>query len=395
MSASGREVVLGIGGGIAAYKSADLLRRLQDHGFRVTVVPTPAALNFVGSATWEALSGRRVASEVWENVPGVAHVQLAENADFILVAPATADLIARVAHGRADDLLTNILLASGAPTMFVPAMHPHMWQNAATVENVKTLRARGFKVIDPDVGRLTGADTGVGRFPETARIIEEFEELVGSTADLLDKKVLITAGGTREPIDAVRFIGNRSSGKQGFAIAQAALARGAKVTVIAANCAELVLEGAEIIRVETTAQMGKALADNFDASDILIMCAAVADARPSHVPEGKIKKSDLQSISLVENPDLLADIAKRKRKNQFLIGFAAETSEHLANARRKLESKDVDILYVNDVSDGAVFGSDLTRGTIITKDGAVLEVTEATKDTLANVLLDQLIFRLG
>ena len=216
MQGFGREVILGVGGGIAAYKSCDLLRRLKDHGYAVTVVPTPSSLNFVGSATWEALSGRKVTSEVFESVEEVRHVSLAKKANFIIIAPATADLIARMSAGRADDLLTNVVLASNSPILIVPAMHPEMWNDAATRANVQTLRSRGYLVMDPDVGALTSGDVGQGRFPETARILEEFSSLTQSRADLLGKKVLITAGGTREAIDPVRFIGNQSSGSRGM-----------------------------------------------------------------------------------------------------------------------------------------------------------------------------------
>jgi phosphopantothenoylcysteine decarboxylase/phosphopantothenate--cysteine ligase len=394
-SSSGREVVLGIGGGIAAYKSCDLLRRLQEYGFLVTVVPTPASLNFVGATTWEALSGRPVLSEVWQDVASVAHINLASHADYILIGPATADLIARIAHGRADDLLTNVVLASGAPKLIVPAMHPQMWLNPSTVANVEILRERGFIVMEPEVGRLTGSDVGQGRFPETAKILEQFQEIVGWNSDLLGYRLLITAGGTREPIDPVRFIGNRSSGKQGYAIAQAAVTRGAQVQLIAANCELPDIEGVEIIPVETTADMARVLDERFSECDALIMCAAVADAKPVRQSIEKIKKNELESIELEPNPDLLASLAAKKGPSQVLVGFAAETQDHLENAAQKLLRKNLDLLYVNDVSGGAIFGSDMTRGTIITRDGGEIVVSEATKDTLANVLLDQVNFRLS
>lgn len=389
MSSSGREVILGVGGGIAAYKACDLLRRLQDHGFLVTVVPTSAALNFVGTATWEALSGRSVLTQVWEDVPGVAHIQLAQHADFILIAPATADLIARVAQGRADDLLTNVLLASSAPKMIIPAMHPNMWLNPSTVENVATLRSRGYIVIDPDVGRLTGSDIGPGRFPETWRILEEFHQMVGENADFLGRKVLVTAGGTREPIDPVRYIGNRSSGKQGYAIAQAAAARGASVQLIAANCDLPDIEGVTITRVESAAELEAAIDEQFDWCEVFFMCAAVADARPVRRENEKLKKGALSSIELELTPDLLAKAASKRKPGQVIIGFAAETQDHMANAEKKLREKGVDLLYVNDVSAGAIFGSDHTRGTVISKDGTIITVSEGRKETLANVLLDQ------
>lgn len=395
MSASGREVILGIGGGIAAYKSCDLLRRLQEHGYLVTVVPTPASLNFVGSTTWEALSGRAVLTEVWQDVASVAHINLASKADYIIAAPATADLIARMAQGRADDLLTNVVLASGAPKLVVPAMHPQMWLNESTVANVEILRTRGFIVMEPEVGRLTGGDVGQGRFPETSKILEQFQEIAGWNADLLGRRILVTAGGTREPIDPVRFIGNRSSGKQGYAVARAAVVRGAQVQLIAANCELPDIEGVEITRVETTSEMAEVLAEKFPECDALIMCAAVADAKPVQISPEKIKKDQLESIALEPNPDLLAGLSASKKVSQVLVGFAAETQAHAENAVKKLKAKNLDVLFVNDVSGGAIFGSDQTRGTIISKGGADIVVSEASKDTLANVLLDQVSFRLS
>ena len=394
MSSSGREVILGIGGGIAAYKSCDLLRRLRDLGFLVTVVPTPASLNFVGTTTWEALSGRPVLTQVWQGVASVAHINLAARADFILIGPATADLIARVAQGRADDLLTNIVLASGSPKLVVPAMHPKMWLNAATIANVQILRSRGFIVMEPEIGRLTGSDVGQGRFPDTSTIVDQFQEIVGWNADLLGRRILVTAGGTREPIDPIRYLGNRSSGKQGYAVAQAAIIRGAQVHLIAANCDLPDIEGVETTRVETTAEMASVLDERFADCDALIMCAAIADAKPVRQSLQKIKKTELQSIQLEANPDLLAHLSAKKKPSQVLVGFAAETQSHLENAAKKLLGKDLDLLYVNDVSGGAIFGSNMTRGTIITRDGGQIIVSEATKDTLANVLLDQVNFRL-
>ncbi len=394
MTLQGREVILGVGGGIAAYKSCELLRRLQDRGYVITVVPTPNSLNFVGAATWEALSGRPVTTQVWESVHTVPHIALADRADFFLIAPATADLIARLAMGRADDLLTNLVLASDVPKMIVPAMHPSMWLDPATVSNVATLRARGFKVMDPEVGRLTGDDLGPGRFPETASIISTFDEMTGQRQDLQGKKVLVTAGGTREAIDPVRFIGNRSSGKQGIAVALAARNRGAQVQLIAANCDVTAIKGIELIPVESTAQMQQALIDNFDQCDLLIMSAAVADARPLHASSEKIKKASLATIELQANPDLLADLSARK-KAQVMIGFAAETQDHLKEARRKLEAKGLDVIYVNDVSGGAIFGQDTTMGTILIRNEADIAVKEVSKDALSNTLLDHAIRQLG
>ena len=394
MTLQGREVILGVGGGIAAYKSCELLRRLQDRGYVITVVPTPASLNFVGTATWEALSSRPVNTQVWESVHTVPHIALAERADFFLIAPATADLIARLAIGRADDLLTNLVLASDVPKMLVPAMHPSMWLDPATVANVNTLRQRGFIVMEPEVGRLTGSDIGPGRFPETAAIISRFDEVTGQVQDLKGVKVLVTAGGTREPIDPVRFIGNRSSGKQGMAIANAAKNRGAQVQLIAANCDVASLTGIDVIHVETALEMQSALQTHFDSCNILIMSAAVADARPTQISDQKIKKATLNSIELQQNPDLLAELSPRKGK-RVMVGFAAETKEHLQEARRKLESKGLDVIYVNDVSGGAIFGQDTTMGTILLRNEADIAIKEVSKDALSNVLLDHAIRQLG
>ena len=394
MSLLGREVILGVGGGIAAYKSCELLRRLQDRGYLLTVVPTPSSLNFVGKATWEALSGRPVNTQVWESVHTVPHIALAERANFFLIAPATADLIARIAQGRADDLLTNLILASDVPKMIVPAMHPSMWLDPATVANVKTLRDRGYLVMDPEVGRLTGDDIGPGRFPEVPSIIHNFDQMTGQTQDLKGKRVLVTAGGTREAIDPVRFIGNKSSGKQGISIAKAAAARGADVHLIAANFDTDSLSGIHITKVESTSEMKQALDSNFDQCDILIMSAAVADARPKSSAVDKIKKAFLGSIELEENPDLIATVSARK-SHQVIVGFAAETKDHLQEARRKLESKGLDLIYVNDVSGGAIFGQDQTMGTILLRNDADIAVKEVSKDALGNLLLDHAIRQLG
>lgn len=394
MSVTNREVILGIGGGIAAYKSADLLRRLQDNGFSITVVPTPSSLNFVGAATWEALSHRPVTTQVWERVDEVRHVALAQHSDYILIAPATADLIARLAAGRADDLLTNCVLASNAPKMLVPAMHTSMWLDPATVANVALLRSRGFHVMEPANGRLTGSDSGQGRFPDTNAIIEEFLKITDSEADLVGKTVLVTAGGTREAIDPVRFIGNRSSGKQGIAVAKAAAARGAKVELIAANISAENIPGVTITHVETAEQMLVALHNSFPDADILVMAAAVADAKPKIKAVEKIKKALFTSIELEANPDLLASLMPLKG-NQVMVGFAAETSELLASAQKKLASKGLDLIYVNDVSNGAIFGQEVTEGTILTVKGEIIPISQQSKDTLANLLLDYAIKQLG
>ena len=394
MQGFGREVILGVGGGIAAYKSCDLLRRLRDLGFGVTVVPTPSSLNFVGSATWEALSGRKVTTEVFESVEEVRHISLAKNSQFIIIAPATADLIARITAGRADDLLTNVILASDSPVLIVPAMHPEMWNDAATKANVKTLRQRGYHVMDPDVGALTSGDVGQGRFPETSRILEEFSAITDVQSDLRGKKVLVTAGGTREAIDPVRYIGNLSSGKQGYAVARSALTRGAEVTLISANSNLPDIQGVKMIKVENAHQMLKALEDEFSHSDILVMSAAVADARPLQLAESKIRKSEFTNIALIENPDLLQTISARKA-HQVIVGFAAETSENLHAAQEKMTAKGADILYLNDVSGGDIFNSETTHGFILAQGKEPLKVAETTKDTLAHQLLDEALLQLG
>lgn len=380
------EILLGVGGGIAAYKSCDLLRRLQERGHNVTVVPTPASLNFVGRATWEALSGKPVHTEVWEAVDKVNHVKIGDKSDFIIIAPATADLIARIAHGRADDLLTNSILASSAPKLLVPAMHPKMWLNQATQANIEILKSRGFVIMQPDVGRLTGSDSGIGRLPEIPAIIEEFVRHFETTKDLSGKRILITAGGTKEDIDDVRFIGNRSTGRQGLAIARTAQARGALVTLIAANLDTSDLSGINVIPVRNTEQLGRALSSEFDKCDVLIMAAAVSDVRPE-AASGKIKKNDLNQLNLIKNPDLLQEISKI-RSNQLLVGFAAEESENLlGEGRRKLHEKNLDMIYANDIRSGAIFGSDSTSGVLIDKDNTI-EVSNMSKVALAGLLLD-------
>ena len=381
------KVILGVGGGIAAYKSCDLLRRMQERNYDVTVVPTPSALNFVGTATWEALSGKKVTTKVWESVDEVRHVKLAAENDLILISPATADLIARIAMGRADDLLTNLVLASDAVKVLVPAMHPNMWNNAATVANIALLRERGFHVMRPATGRLTGTDSGVGRLPDTSEILSFLASVISDEQDLLGKRVLVTAGGTREAIDPVRYIGNRSSGKQGYAIAQAALDRGAEVRILSANVSLPDPVGAIVVRVESTKDLEIELERYFSSADLLVMAAAVADARPAQVGTEKLKKDSYREISLVENPDLVAQISQQKQR-QVIVGFAAETSINVAEATRKLLAKGLDLIYLNDVSTGEIFGSDSTQGVFITSEGKEIPVSKSNKATLANQLLD-------
>jgi phosphopantothenoylcysteine decarboxylase/phosphopantothenate--cysteine ligase len=399
MFVRGRQILLGIGGGISAYKSCELVRRLQDNGFVVSVVPTQSSLNFVGVSTWAALSGKKVYTDLWSDVEEVPHISLAQNCSAIVIAPTTADLLSRLAQGRADDLLTNIVLASTKPKILVPAMHPEMWSNPATVSNVNILRERGFLIIEPDHGRMTGNDVGVGRYPEVSRIIEEINQHLLHNADLLGKKILITAGGTRENIDPVRYIGNRSSGKQGFALAYAAAKRGAQVHLVAANTQLPVIEGITTTFVETAEEMATVVKDEFPLSDVLIMSAAVSDFKVAQSSDHKIHKQEFKPIDIVLNPDIVASVGVIKHSGQFVVGFAAETSaeiEKLQSAGRdKLLAKGLDLIYVNDVSDGKIFGDDQTTGMLIAKSGNVIDVPMISKDTLSEILLDQLLVELG
>ena len=391
MSAPTREIILGVGGGIAAYKACDLLRRLQDLGFSVTVVPTPSSLNFVGKATWEALSGRKVTTEVWESVEEVRHVSLARDAEAIIIAPATADLIARIAAGRADDLLTNTVLASTAPILIVPAMHTAMWENSATQANIETLRSRGVDVLEPAEGALTSGDIGKGRFPETADILQRFIEQTLAPQDLAGQKVLVSAGGTREAIDPVRFIGNRSTGIQGIAIAEAARSRGADVTLVIANSFLSTHPNIHRFDVETVSDMKSALEIHFSATDYLFMSAAVSDARPVETASEKIKKADFRSIELVENIDVLKGLTANKSQ-QLVVAFAAETdSDSIAQAQAKMARKGADVIYLNNVSGGAIFGATSTSGSIIDATGLAKEFTDITKESLAHALLNHAI----
>jgi phosphopantothenoylcysteine decarboxylase/phosphopantothenate--cysteine ligase len=399
MFTRGRKLLLGVSGGISAYKSCDLLRRLLEQGFIIDVVPTSASLNFVGKATWEALSGRKVLTDLWSEVEQVPHIAMARENNLIVIAPTTADLLAKLAAGRADDLLTNIVLASTAPKVLVPAMHTEMWLNPATVANVKTLQDRGFVVVAPDEGRMTGSDVGVGRYPEVNKIIEIINLTARITADLVGKRILITAGGTREPIDPIRFIGNRSSGRQGFALAAAAASRGAQVHLIAANTDLPVIPGVIMTSVETADQMAAVLEYEFPECDALIMSAAVADAKAAKFSDQKIKKEMFDYLSLSKNPDILTNLSKKKKPEQIIFGFAAETVSEVAELQRrgeeKLASKSLDLIYVNDVSDGAVFGSESTQGIILDKNLDVIKVPLISKETLSVILLDKLVSKLG
>jgi phosphopantothenoylcysteine decarboxylase / phosphopantothenate---cysteine ligase len=411
-AAAGRRVVLGVTGGIAAYKACELLRRLTESGHDVTVVPTTAALEFVGAPTWAALSGKPVATEVWADVHRVPHVRIGQHADLVVVAPATADLLARAAHGIADDLLTNTLLTARCPVVFAPAMHTEMWEHPATRANVATLRSRGVLVLEPAEGRLTGADTGRGRLPDPTEIFEVARDVLArstsgdgtrmaSTADLAGRHVVVSAGGTREYLDPVRFLGNRSSGLQGVALARTAAARGAEVTLVAANVDVPDPAGVKVVRVESTAELRDAVVTAAAGADAVVMAAAPADFRPVSVSGAKIKKSDdggAPTLELTQNPDILAELSRSRREaGQVIVGFAAETGDEqgsvLEHATAKLARKGCDLLVVNDVSGGQVFGSPDNEAVILDATGTAVGVPRGSKGALAHVIWDQVLSR--
>lgn len=416
-------ILLGVSGGIAAYKAVLLLRLLREQGHAVRVIPTRAALEFVGAPTFEALSGEPVSTEVFDDVPGVQHVSLGQHADLVIVAPATADLMARAAAGLADDLLTTTLLAARCPVVLAPAMHTEMWDHPATRANVATLRERGVHVIEPASGRLTGKDTGPGRLPEPEDIAREALSLVEPSRvepslvepvetpspgpvenlDLAGRRVVVSAGGTREAIDPVRFIGNRSSGRQGVALAQAAAARGAEVTLVAANLAADVTDqvrtgpqACAVVQVESTAELRDAVRAAGAKADVVVMAAAVADFRPAATPDAKIKKVPGQGpapIELVENPDILAELAHdRLRAGQVVVGFAAETGDAtgsvLEHGRAKARRKGADLIAVNAVGSGRGFGTESNEVTILDGAGDVVGLASGSKREVADALWD-------
>lgn len=396
------KVVLGVSGGIAAYKACELLRRLTESGHDVRVVPTQSALHFVGAATWSALSGHPVSTEVWADVHEVPHVRIGQGADLVVVAPATADMLAKAAHGLADDLLTNTLLTARCPVIFAPAMHTEMWEHPATQENVATLRRRGAVVIEPAVGRLTGVDTGKGRLPDPGEIFEVCRRVLArgvAAPDLAGRHVVVSAGGTREPLDPVRYLGNRSSGKQGYALARTAAARGARVTLIEANTGIADPAGVDVVHVGTAVQLREAVLKAAADADAVVMAAAVADFRPAAYAEGKIKKKDGQEpapIVLVRNPDILAEIStERARPGQVVVGFAAETDDVLANGREKLRRKGCDLLVVNEVGERKTFGSEENEAVVLAADGGETPVPYGPKESLADIVWDLVVPRLG
>nr|WP_221935744.1 bifunctional phosphopantothenoylcysteine decarboxylase/phosphopantothenate synthase [Janibacter cremeus] len=416
---------MGVGGGIAAYKAALLLRLFTEGGHEVTVVPTEAALHFVGAPTWEALSGRQVQTDVWSNITDVPHVRIGQQADLVVVAPTTADLLAKAAHGLAGDLLTNVLLTARCPVVLAPAMHTEMWEHAATLANVATLRERGVSVIEPASGRLTGTDTGPGRLPEPEDIHAAAMAAVdctagpqfpgvsarglaagsGSVHDLTDRSVLVSTGGTREPLDPVRYLGNRSSGKQGLAVAEAAAARGARVTLVAANLDLPVAPGIDLVPVETALELQAEMDARAAGHDVVVMVAAVADFRPADYAEAKIKKTHdpadpdaAPSIALVRNPDVLAGLvtARGDAAAPLLVGFAAETGDATGSVldlgRAKLARKGCDLLVVNEVGEGLTFGAEDTTVHVLTRGSDdTVDIGPASKRVVSDGIWDAVV----
>lgn len=402
-----KQVIVGVSGGIAAYKACTVVRQLTEASHRVRVIPTESALRFVGAATFEALSGEPVCTDVFADVPAVPHVHLGQQADLVVVAPATADLLARAAAGRADDLLTATLLTARCPVLFAPAMHTEMWLHPATVDNVATLHRRGAVVLEPATGRLTGADSGAGRLPEAEEITTLAQLLLerhdALPYDLAGRKLLVTAGGTREPIDPVRFIGNRSSGKQGYAVARVAAQRGADVTLIAGHTAGLVdPAGVEVVHVSSAQQLADAVSKHAPTADVLVMAAAVADFRPAQVATAKIKKGveGPPTIELLRNDDVLAGVVRARAHGQLpnmraIVGFAAETGDAngdvLFHARAKLRRKGCDLLVVNAVGEGRAFEVDSNDGWLLASDGTESALQHGSKTLMASRIVDAIV----
>ena len=405
-----KRIIVGVSGGIAAYKACTVVRQLTEAGHQVRVIPTESALRFVGAATFEALSGEPVQTGVFEDVPQVPHVAIGQGADLVVVAPATADLLARAVAGRADDLLTATLLTARCPVLFAPAMHTEMWQHPATVDNVATLRRRGAVVLEPASGRLTGADSGAGRLPEAEEIVTFAQLLLerhdAMPYDLAGVKLLVTAGGTREPIDPVRFIGNRSSGKQGYAVARVAAQRGAEVTLIAGHTAGLIdPAGVEVVQISSAQQLADAVSKHAPDTHVLVMAAAVADFRPAQVATAKIKKGATEdtappTIELVHNDDVLAEAVQARAAGQLpnmraIVGFAAETGDAngdvLFHARAKLRRKGCDLLVVNAVGEGKAFEVDHNDGWLLASDGTESALQHGSKTLMASRIVDAIV----
>ena len=395
-------IVLGVGAGIAAYKVCELLRLLTEDGYRVRVAPTRDSLRFVGAATWAALSGEPVATSAFADIHNVPHIRLGQEANLVLIAPATADLLAGAAAGRADDLLTSVLLVARCPVVFAPAMHTEMWEHPATSANVRTLRDRGCLVLEPASGRLTGADTGPGRLPEPDELYQAAVRVLargaaGLAPDLAGRRVVVSAGGTREELDPVRFLGNWSSGRQGYALARTAAARGAEVTLVSANVDLADPAGTKVERVTSARQLESAVLAAAAAADAVVMAAAVADYRPEARSDEKVKKAGAapEPLRLVENPDILRELAAHRRAGQVIVGFAAETEDVLAHGRAKLAAKGCDLLVVNRVGRGLAFGTEDNEAVVLAADGSATTVPRAPKDVLADVVWDLVTARMG
>ncbi|MGV9803226.1 bifunctional phosphopantothenoylcysteine decarboxylase/phosphopantothenate--cysteine ligase CoaBC [Mycobacterium sp. NPDC003449] len=401
---AGKRIVVGVSGGIAAYKACTVVRQLTEAGHSVRVLPTESALQFIGAATFEALSGNPVHTGVFTDVHEVPHVRIGQEADLVVVAPATADLLARAVAGRADDLLTATLLTARCPVLFAPAMHTEMWFHPATVDNVATLRRRGVVVLEPASGRLTGSDSGAGRLPEAEEITTLAQLLLergdALPYDLSGVKALVTAGGTREPLDPVRFIGNRSSGKQGYAMARVMAQRGAEVTLIAGNTAGLIdPAGVDVVHIGSAAQLHDAVSKRAPEANVLVMAAAVADFRPAQIATAKIKKgaSEPSSIDLVRNEDVLAGAVRARAEGQLpkmraIVGFAAETGDAngdvLFHARAKLKRKGCDLLVVNAVGENRAFEVDHNDGWLLSADGTEAALEHGSKTLMATRIVD-------
>lgn len=395
-------VVLGVAGGIAAYKAVEVLRQLTETGYEVRIVPTEGALRFVGEATWAALSSRPVATDVWTGAEDVPHVSLGRRADLVLVVPATADLLARAATGRADDLLTATLLTARCPVVYAPAMHTEMWEHPATRANVVLLRARGAVVVEPATGRLTGTDSGPGRLPEPDEIALVARAVLdrgadGLRPDLAGRRVVVSAGGTREHLDPVRFLGNRSSGRQGYALARAAVARGAEVVLVSANVALPDVAGTKIVRVVSAADLRETVLAERGSADAVVMAAAVADFRPVARQPYKIKKvgaGEPDPVALTRTPDVLAELGAGRPRAQVLVGFAAETDDVLRNGRDKLRRKGCDLLVVNEVGEGRGFEVPDNAAVVLGADGSETRIPTTGKDLLAHRVWDLVAARL-
>jgi phosphopantothenoylcysteine decarboxylase/phosphopantothenate--cysteine ligase len=388
----GKRVVLGVSGGIAAYKAIEVCRRLVDLGAHVVPVLTEGSLHFVGRTTFDALGSERAWTSLWDDAHPIPHTHLGQTADLVIVAPATARVLGLYATGISDDLLTNTLLATRAPVLVCPAMHTEMWEHPAVQDNLRVLRARGVHVVEPEVGRLAGGDVGAGRLADPAAIVEAATAILLGTpvaADLTGVRVVVTAGGTREPIDPVRFIGNRSSGKQGHALAEEAAARGAKVTLVTTVGLPTSV-GIDLVRVDTAAEMEHAVLTRADSADVVVMAAAVADFRPLRVADHKLKKGDgAPDVVLEPTTDILAELGAHRRPGQVLVGFAAETDDLRTNAADKLRRKGIDLIVGNDVSEpGVGFEHDTNAVVILGADGSATDVPLSDKRAIARAILD-------